>query len=1390
MKIKRQIIALPLAAILFFAGAANARENGATGHRQENPDNSRGNTQDQLASSCTPASAKTDLDINNVRTTIMTGGDMWWDLSTARYEVPKGGGAHSIFAGALWIGGLDAGGQLKVAAMTYRQTGNDFWPGPLDTATVSIDGTTCTAFDKHWKISRKEVEDFSLYLDGNGPAGYSVPLVIQNWPGNGTPGVQGHYLAPFVDNDGDGYYSWTSGDYPAYDLNGSLGCSKFQLFGDQCLWWVFNDKGNIHSETGAAAIGLEIHAQAFAFSTNDEINNMTFYQYKIINRSTVEMNNTYFGQWTDADLGSFDDDYVGCDVGRGLGYTYNGDANDGTSALPSVGTYGANPPAIGMDFFEGPLADAGDGVDNDHDGTTDEIGEQIIMSKFVYYNNDWSIIGNPQNATHYYNYISGFWTDGTPFTYGGNAYGGSVNCDYMFPGDSDPTGIGTNGQVLNGNWSEETEGNTPADRRMLQSAGPFTLEPGAVNYITVGAVWARAANGGPSASVALMRTTDDKAQHLFDNCFRTLDGPDSPDITIQELDKELVLYITNKPTSNNYLERYAAGDPSIVYATLSPDLANIDTSYDFEGYQIFQLKDATVTTADLYNLDKARLIAQCDLRNGISTLVNRDFDQALNADVPKDMTITANDDGITHSFNVTDDAFASGDHRLINHKTYYFLALAYAYNNYLTYADVSFDTLNATVPSNIGQKKPYLAGRRNVKPYTGIPHIPSPEAGGTNVQSAYGNGPKLTRIEGSGNGNNILDLTDASENAIVNAPPVVFTNSGTPTNVADFSGTARVNNIEYANGRGPVNIKVIDPLNVPEGNFTIQITNDSNPASPILDSTCRWILKQLSPVVRSWDSDTTLTINSVFANEQIIPELGLSVTISNVRAPGLGRNVDKNGFLEGTMTFTDPQKNWLTGLMDDDSHSESNWIRAGTYLASSSPDPCNAAWDDRHSSGNPVDADADYEKIIGGTWAPYRLCASNLDPTATVCSQTGPAYWPNNIMLLTKFENVASVDVILTNDRSKWTRVPVIEIGANASTNFGLQGPMLLRTSPSVNKYGQANFPATDNNDFATGMSWFPGYAINVETGERLNMAFGENSSLVAEHGRDMLWNPTANEWGGQPWTPTPLFGGEHFIYVFGHNGDARYGNPYTYPYLSGELKDVPAYDAGKMIAKIMMPSGSYTNANVQAERGEVWRDAMWVSIPELSENFANWTFDYSGNPLPTDVKVRLRVARPYKRALNGLGYAPPANGTNPWVPSDTVFSPQNKNNPMYSFNTSDLMVGLNDNDAAVNALDLINVVPNPYYAYSAYEKNQLDNRVKFTNLPEKCTIRIYTVSGTLIRKITKDSPITSLDWDLKNQAGIPVASGLYIVHVEVPGVGEKILKFFGVLRPVDLDAY
>ena len=70
----------------------------------------------------------------------------------------------------------------------------------------------------------------------------------------------------------------------------------------------------------------------------------------------------------------------------------------------------------------------------------------------------------------------------------------------MFPGDTDPYGWGTDGLItsLIGmilKAGQKIHQETPADRRFVQSAGPFTLEPGAVNRITTGVVWARATAG-------------------------------------------------------------------------------------------------------------------------------------------------------------------------------------------------------------------------------------------------------------------------------------------------------------------------------------------------------------------------------------------------------------------------------------------------------------------------------------------------------------------------------------------------------------------------------------------------------------------------------------------------------------------------------------------------------------------------------------------------------------------------------------------------------------------------------------------------------------------------------------------------------------------------------
>ena len=132
------------------------------------------------AASCAPASSQTDLNINNVRARMLNGGDKWWDLTTGHYEVPKidppgsAPSVNSLFAGAIWMGGIDAAGQLKVAAMTYRQNGNDFFPGPLDDLANPIN---CGLFDRHWIVYGSEIANFL--------ANHVIAPNIAHWPAKG-----------------------------------------------------------------------------------------------------------------------------------------------------------------------------------------------------------------------------------------------------------------------------------------------------------------------------------------------------------------------------------------------------------------------------------------------------------------------------------------------------------------------------------------------------------------------------------------------------------------------------------------------------------------------------------------------------------------------------------------------------------------------------------------------------------------------------------------------------------------------------------------------------------------------------------------------------------------------------------------------------------------------------------------------------------------------------------------------------------------------------------------------------------------------------------------------------------------------------------------------------
>ena len=1421
----------------------------------------------QNTAGCTPSSTFAWLNINNARVRVNAGGDMWWDLpggSGAKYYIPANGAATALYAGSLWIAGMDINNQLKCAAIRFRQVGNDFWTGPLTIdGTASIDAETCMEYDKMYNMTRKEVDDFLADCNDNGIPQHPEKISenILNWPAHGDPARgMSYYLAPFYDNDKDGNYDPTQGDYPYYDVKNEL-CHKKDrtmedslmgtvhgsilsdqvIKGDQTIWWVFNDKGNAHTETGGSAIGMEIRAQAFAFATNDEINNMTFYSYEIINRSTYTLTNTYFSPWTDVDLGYAKDDYVGCDVARGLGYGYNGTNVDGTGQTEA---YGANPPAVGVDFFQGPYLDP-DGLDNPKYDVTiigadtiltqrrDEsingvnFGNGIVdderygMRRFVYHNNtDSPINGDPDVAAEYYLLLRGIWKNGAKMEYGGTAVpnaAGTVGpqCDFMFPFDSDPWNWGTGGIAPNGGfntngfyWSEETgnEGkpNAPDDRRFMQSAGPFTLKSGAVNYITFGVPWARSTEGTAWASVELLRRVDDKCQNMFDKCFKVLDGPDAPDLIITEMDKKLVFYISNPKDSNNYKEEYAEKDDNI------PN--GYDKYYRFEGYQVYQLANKEVNADELSDNTKARLVMQCDIKNNVSRIVNFIYDENLHFSVPT-LMVEGGDNGIQNTFMVTQDLFTTNsDPSLVNHHTYYYMAIAYAYNNYYTY--------DPETTEGFGQKTPYLAGRKRIKLYDATPHK---IMNGTVVNSSYGDKPVITRWCGFGNGGNRLELSDADVEELLHRSPA------SETNLFGMDDYPVIYHPTYKKGYGPIDVKIVDPLNVKATDYAIwfhdfedveiqSVTGDpSITGDKASKNVFRWTMKDLS-TDSLYKSDTT----TVLASEKVFLDLGISVSVTQswnpgptkVGTQGSGTNLTdsyanlepKNGLIMSSVTYADSSYRWLSGIMDSDRDPTSplNWIRAGLYGDQGDKQNNDYIVSSSTLGGTTkaYDPDEEYEKIANGTWAPYIVCNVSGNSGAY---NPGPVF-KGNSRVDSIFKKATSVDIVLTDNKDLWTRCPVIEMSMEKSLAENQAAPFGIRKAASVDKNGNpymvydtvtqqmvpySNFTQnTDISDISDnpeapnyispwGMGWFPGYVIDIESGARLNVAFGEDSFYgdTIYRGRDMMFNPPhiseMATLGYQSTEPlifnqidgTAIFGAKHYVYIF----------PMNYIKAGSITMRCPAYDAGKYVLNKLNECESNSNPVYKIA---FWQQPIYVGMP-MAVAGKKWL------PKNNPVKISIRMSKPYKP-----GYAT----TYLDVLTDNVYDTVNHKGllPYYTFTTKGCAPTYNDPDKTESDLSLIQVVPNPYYAYSNYEPNALTHKVKITNLPDKCVVTIYATNGTKIRQFKKDnSSVTSLDWDLTNHANTPIASGIYIIHVkDNTSGGEQTLKFYCAMRQVDLNTF
>ncbi len=1404
---------------------------------------------------------------------------MWWDLNNPRYEVPKVNDPnqpkrHSIFSGSIWIGGKDAADQLYTATQTYRQGGTPdvgYWPGPLD-AQGQVTSQGCADFNNHAKINRSVVEAFRSQSPPFTPE--QVPDAVLNWPGSGNPslswiGIEVSALAPFVNVGGDpNIYEPLLGDYPKID-------------GDQAIWWVMNDVGaGAAKQPNTPAIGVELAVEAFAFRTNDLLDNMTFYKQKISNKGNITLNNTYFGQWVDPDLGFFNDDYVGCDVARGLGLCYNGDNFD-----EGLNGYGENPPTVGVDFFEGPLADPDDRIDNNRDGRTDEAGEKIIMSNFIYYNNNTDAQnGNPSVPSDFYNYLRSLRRDGIPFKYGGDGVDsrGVIDKPYKFMfsaggvGQSDPRGLGFDSpEAPPFPWSEATPGpppasaNPPSDRRFLQSAGPFTLKPGSVNQITVGVIWGRAEAGGAQGSVALVTYADDQAQALFDREFELPRGPVAPVLAATELDQQVVLSIQPgvNPTTGQTTETFASKE-GVNFEGRQEFL-----TYRFEGYRVYQAVNGTVTAADVNDRNKARLVARGDLINGVTSIVNREFNIDVNAVVPTVKVSAENaDKGVFHTLAITSDAYATGNSRLVNFKQYYYIVVPYSYSGDSLTQRVSPTTTRRTLSD-----QPYREGAAQL--ITVIPHKVQPERDGTTLNALVNDAVTVQRIFGQGTGGNVLEIQPTDEVALLNTPwslPTLNYRAGhAPVSVqiydpkvaqagqftvklgsrlefrksslSDLSQQVRVGDRLRSTGQYTVSESAV-PLGTRNGRdyfpntissnaiqkpgeaivtrvvsrvelggdtlitLELQMLNDDLGGTfmaaidkylnvneitnfdPLTYSTSvltgygkesrpfEVVGRGLTGIVKDFELHDfwrlTLPNGTVrYAdrtvsefNEQLVPEYGLSIRVNRALNPGSQANTERQlQFLEASITHTGER--WLIGVpYERPITPRDTTFAGGTPLGGNRtifgmPWLLSANSQDGSSDLLSFDPNAIYNNLLpvalpngqasGGTLAPYIETVA-VNETSGGYLEAGARYSKKPTLSFNRLQNV---DIVLTPDPTKWTRATVLQITQPAGERQNVRFRLSKRSSRalSVKRDGTVDdrpSPYPGSTARSTGMGWFPGYAIDLDRGIRLNMMFAEdrdttsltssrdaNTGQGPDKGTDLIWDPDRSRNGGR-----------NFIYVT------------TTQYDEG-VKLERAQDS--IATVIQTVSNAQQPVRFELMTGALYDTTMmWVYNPKIVTGKTK----FQGG---SEVRIRARVNRAFTSYPGGR-----PTGIN--------------TNPEYRFELKGQAVVTNQRNVACKAMDeLVRVVPNPYYAFSQYETGQLDNRIKITNIPRRAEVDIYTLNGTLVRRLRKDDANTYLDWNLRNDLGIPIGSGVYLFHVKGPDIGcETVVKWFGIVRPADLDSF
>lgn len=496
--------------------------------------------------------------------------------NTPGFMWPKGSGKFAIFTSGLSIGCF-VGGQVRQAAGSYK---GEYAPGYIDAA-----GLPQT--DSRFKIYKVSAGDNA-----------STNPDYANW------GLMVEFGAPYVDVNNNGIYD------PNVDIPGIKDAEQTVFL---CMTDGFQDS---HTQSegfggGTLAIGAEVHLTLWGYNTQG-LEDLQFVEWVVINESPNNWDKTFFSIVVDPDLGDAADDYIGCDTSganKDMAFCYNADNQDGNG---NGITYGASPPASGMDFFKSPVITTGNQNDSvvyylppgSNNKWVKRGVKELGLTSFVYFTNTGSggatCEQDPSSAIEAYRYQTGVKKDGTPWLYPANLQ----PTKFCYPGDPETfTGWserGTNGvptlavvKNCNGALTGTPEISPPGDRRFIFNSGDsnFVVRPLLdTQRIVLGQFVARGSNN--YNSVTVLKRVDATSQSLFNANFAVNPPPPTPEVSVSIGTQNASIGTANISFSwTNKSESY------LIYDSLLQPRA--DSSYlKFEGYMIYEINRNATSLPD------------------------------------------------------------------------------------------------------------------------------------------------------------------------------------------------------------------------------------------------------------------------------------------------------------------------------------------------------------------------------------------------------------------------------------------------------------------------------------------------------------------------------------------------------------------------------------------------------------------------------------------------------------------------------------------------------------------------------------------------------------------------------------------------------------------------